>query len=341
MKDEPLAVAVVGLGWWGRILSRLICEGSEKIRVVRVHDIDSHAAAEFAKTLGVPMCPKLEDILEDRSVGAVILATPHSVHEEQIAQVAAAGKHVFCEKPLGLTLASVLRSIEACRKSGVVLGIGHERRFETPLQDLRQLIRDGRLGIPLQIEANFSHDRFVGLRKDNWRLSSLEAPAAGLTGPGIHLLDLAISLLGPALQVNAHVSTLASDLPAGDTLGLLLRHRTGATSYISATLATPFISRFALYGSKGWVEIRDKSHVERPDGWWIQRQFQGQLLERTECPPMSAVIENLHAFADAIRGLAPYPIQAHEIASTAAAVEGVITSSREGGRTVEVPTTGH
>lgn len=336
MTDDPVAVAVVGLGWWGRTLSRLISAESTKVKVVRVHDIDSAKVLDVATSLGVSASSSLEEILEDRSVEAVILATPHSAHEEQIAQVAAAGKHVFCEKPVGLTLQSARQSVEICRNAGVTLGVGHERRFETPLKDLRRLLRDGRLGVPLQIEANFSHDKFVGLPKDNWRLSSSEAPAAGLTGPGIHLLDLAISFLGLPRRVNAHVSTLASALPAGDTLGLLVRHDSGATSYISATLATPFVSRFALYGSKGWVEIRDKAHLENPQGWWMQRQFTGAVLEHTEYAPMSAVIDNLHAFAHAIRGGAPYPIRADEIIATAAAVEAVVSSARRAGRSTEI-----
>ena len=127
----------------------------------------------------------------------------------------------------------------------------------------------GELGRIHQIEANFSHDRFLALDRNNWRLKSEQAPAAGMTATGIHLLDLSVRLLGPAESVWCVCEQLSSDLPQGDTVAAYVRFRGGGTSYISASLANPFISRFAVYGSKRWIEIRDKSHVEAPDGWIV------------------------------------------------------------------------
>jgi predicted dehydrogenase len=78
---------------------------------------------------------------------------------------------VFCEKPLALTRADARRAIEACNAKGVVLGVGHERRFEPPTLDLRRRVETGELGTLLQIEANFSQDKFLTLPAGNWRLS--------------------------------------------------------------------------------------------------------------------------------------------------------------------------
>ena len=120
--------------------------------------------------------------------------------------------------------------------------------------------RSGELGTLLQVEANFSQDKFLGLAADNWRLSEREAPAGPMTATGIHMLDLSIGLLGPAENVCARVRQLGSPLVNGDTLGVLMTHKSGANSLISAILATPFDGRFAVYGSKGWAEVRDKAH---------------------------------------------------------------------------------
>jgi len=76
--------------------------------------------------------------------------------------------------------------------------MGHERRFEPPIVDILQKASGGHLGRILQIEANFSHDKFMTLNKSNWRLDPQEAPVAGMTATGIHLTDLSVKLLGAA-----------------------------------------------------------------------------------------------------------------------------------------------
>ena len=81
-----------------------------------------------------------------------------------------------------------------------------------------------------------------------------------MTATGIHLLDLSVGLLGPAQHVYARVRQLGSRLVNGDTLGVLVTHKSGANALISAVLATPFDGRFAVYGNKGWAEVRDKAH---------------------------------------------------------------------------------
>ena len=83
------------------------------------------------------------------------------------------------------------------------LAVGHEKRFEPPIQELMRMAKSGELGTPLQIEANFMQDKFLSLPPDNWRLSAKEAPAGPMTATGIHLLDLSVGVLGPAERVFA------------------------------------------------------------------------------------------------------------------------------------------
>lgn len=321
--------AIVGLGWWGKVLTQSL-QGSTRMRIVRGVTPRPEAVQEFAQTYAFPVTSDYDDVLRDPAVQAVILATPHSLHERQVILAAGAGKHVFVEKPLGLTRDSALRAVRACTEAGVVLGIGHERRFEPPVLELRKLAVSGTLGTLLQIETNFSHDRFLGLARNNWRLSPQEAPAGGMTATGIHLLDLAISLLGPATQVHAESRALASDLPSGDSLSVLVRFESGATAYISVMLATPFISRFAVFGSKGWVEIRDKAHPATPEGWIFTRCLQGGQPEVVDYPVAQPVRANLEAFADAVAGKANYPIPQTEMIDTIAAFEAIVRSAERG-----------
>jgi len=237
---------------------------------------------------------------------------------------------VFCEKPLSLNRADVLRAVTACSRNQVALAVGHEKRFEPPVQELVRMAKAGELGTLLQIEANFSQDKFLSLTADNWRMSEKEAPAGPMTATGIHLLDLSVGLLGPAQQAFARVRQLGSRLTNGDTLAILVSFRNGSNALLSAVLATPFDGRFALYGNKGWAEVRDKAHPESPQGWTLTTSHRGSEKKVIEHPPAKAVLANLEAFADAAAGRAPYPVPQDQMIANVSALEAVLRSVKSG-----------
>ena len=188
----------------------------------------------------------------------------------------------------------------------------------------------GELGRIHQIEANFSHDKFLALDRDNWRLKADQAPAGGMTATGIHLLDLSVRLLGPAESVLCVCEQLSSDLPQGDTVAAYVKFRHGGTSYVSASLANPFMSRFTVYGSKGWIDIRDKAHVEAPDGWIVTSAMADGMIEQFELPAAEPVRDNLVSFARAVRGKTAYPITAEHLVNNIALLEAVFASAKSG-----------
>ena len=322
-----LGVAVCGLGWWGRIIVPL-ARSSAKLKVVRVVDPDP-AAAGFAASQSIPLSRSFEEAIEDPSVQGVVLCTPHTLHTDQIVAAASAKKHVFCEKPLSLSRADVLRAVDACQKNHVALAVGHEKRFEPPIQEALRMIREGELGTPLQIEANFVQDKFLSLPADNWRLSAKEAPAGPMTATGIHLLDLSVGVFGAAKRVFASVKTLGSHLANGDTLAILVDFGEGH-ALLNACLATPFDGRFAVYCSKGWVEVRDKAHPEAPQGWVLTQTLRGKGKETKEYPPAKAVLANLEAFAAAATGGKPYPVPQEEMIANVSALEAIFKSAASG-----------
>ena len=118
-------------------------------------------------------------MLADRTIDAVVVATPHLLHCEQIIAAANAGKAVFSEKPLTLTKAEAGRAIETCGKAGVVLGIGTDKRFFPSLRELLRLAKGGELGRILHLEAHFSNE--VAGTFSEWRYSPEESPAGGMT----------------------------------------------------------------------------------------------------------------------------------------------------------------
>jgi predicted dehydrogenase len=321
-----LNVAVCGLGWWGRVIVPL-AKSSAKLKVVRVVDPDP-AAAAFASQQGISLS-SFDDVLKDPAVHGVVLCTPHTLHTDQIVRAANAGKHVFCEKPLSLSRSEVLRAIDAINKQNLTLAVGHEKRFEPPIQEALRMIKEGALGTPLQIEANFVQDKFLSLPADNWRLSAKEAPAGPMTATGIHLLDLSVGVFGAAQRVFASVRTLGSHLANGDTLAILVDFGKGH-ALLNACLATPFDGRFAVYCSKGWVEVRDKAHPEAPEGWTLTVVPRGKERMVKSYPPAKAVLANLEAFADAATGGRPYPVPQAEMVANVSALEAIFKSAASG-----------
>ena len=323
----PVGIALIGMGWWGQKILNVLQAAPADIRVVRAVEPNLETVKAACAEKGVPLSADYADALNDPAVEAVVLATPHALHEAQIEAAVAAGKHVFCEKPLALTKAGAEKAVALCRDAGLVLGMGHERRWEPPIAEMLAKADAGDLGRIHQIEANFSHDKFLSLDRNNWRLKADQAPAGGMTATGIHLLDLSVRLLGPAESVLCICEQLSSDLPQGDTVAAYVKFRGGGTSYVSASLANPFMSRFTVYGAKGWIDIRDKAHVEAPAGWIVTSAMAGGPIATVEIPPAEPVKDNLVCFARAVRGVEAYPITAAQLVDNIALLEAVFASA--------------
>src|SRR5271157_116463 len=187
--------AIVGLGRWGKTLVGAVQGKSDRLRFTRAVSRNPDDLRKFAAQHRLELVGALEPVLADRAIDAVVLATPHSLHCEQIIAVATAGKAVFCEKPLTLKRADAARAIDACRKAGVVLGVGTDKRFFPAFAELARLVKSGELGKVIHLEAHFSNE--VAGTFTEWRYSPEESPAGGMTGTGVHVLDMLISLAGP------------------------------------------------------------------------------------------------------------------------------------------------
>jgi len=321
---EMIRAAVIGLGWWGRTIVRELA-ASELIRVVLGVDPEPEPRAAMAETL--PVTAEYTDALARPDIDAVILCSPHRFHAEQIIAAARAGKHVFCEKPLCTTGAEAGRALEAVAKAGLTLGIGHERRFEPAIRDLRRRFAAGEFGQALLMEGNFSQEKFLALPLDNWRLSPELAPVGPLSATGIHLVDLAIALFGQPSEVWARLAAHSPRFANGDTLAVLLAFPNGASAQISAILTTPFVGRLAVYGDAGWIEVRDRTHPETPTGWDVTTARRGEAATTAFWPPHPAVRENLEAFARAAAGGEPYPVTHEEMLANAKTFEAIVRSA--------------
>ena len=214
-----------------------------------------------------------------------------------------AGKHVFCEKPLAMNRAAAERAVVACEHPGVILGVGHERRFEPAMIEIKRMIDSGELGAVLHVESNFSHDILKDLPPDNWRVSDPFVPA-GMTGMGIHLTDSYIQMFGPVERVYAQPARRVTEWKAGDIISVSFRFKSGVTGYLNSILATPFFMRYHVFGTEAWVEARD---TVRPEAEGVVhftftvRRKGGNPIPR-ELPSINSVVANIEAFAAAVAG---------------------------------------
>lgn len=310
-------------------------EGNEDLAVKLIIEpaAEKHPAIEKA---GLPVVADFDAALGNDAIEAVILTTPNMVHEEQIRAAAAAGKHVLCEKPLGLSAASARRSVEACGKAGVVLGVGHGRRFEPAIRRIHRMIDEGALGTIMHAEAAFSHDKLINVPAGDWRTSKKTAPAAGVTAMGIHLTDLFISMFGRVKTVQALTARRVLDWETGDVATVQLGFEKGMTATLSAILYTPNFIRYHVFGSERWAELRNDTHPHTPGGTAVLQILQSggePVIERYDWT--DTVVANLEAFAAAIAGKAPYPIPTGEMIHNIEVLEA-IANAAEDNRTIEL-----
>lgn len=323
-----IRAAIVGLGWWGQTLASSLATSEVIKPILGIDPLEPMRAKGAA--LGLETSASFEDALARTDIDAVILCTPQDHHAAQIEAAARSGRHVFCEKPLCTTAADAERAIAAVKKANVQLGIGHERRFEPAVIEMRKRFADGEFGSALVLEGNFSQDKFLNLPPDNWRLSNTLNPVGPLSATGIHLVDLSIAILGKPTQVWARLATLGSSFANGDTLSITIGFETGTTATLNAVLATPFMGRLALLGSKGWMEIRDRTHPENPTGWDVTRVHRGQPPETAYYQPHPAVRDNLEAFGRAALGRGSYPVSHDEMLSNVRTFEAIQRSASSG-----------
>ncbi len=323
-----IRAAIVGLGWWGQTIASHLATSEIIKPVLGIDPLEAMRAKGAA--LGLKTSARFEDALARSDIDAVILCTPQDHHAAQIETAAKSGRHVFCEKPLCTTAADAERAIAAVKKANVQLGIGHERRFEPAVIEMRKRFADGEFGNALVLEGNFSQDKFLNLPPDNWRLSNTANPVGPLSATGIHLVDLSIAILGKPTQVWARLATLGSQFANGDTLSISIGFESGTTATLNAVLATPFMGRLALLGSKGWMEIRDRTHPENPAGWDVTRVHRDQPPETAYYRPHPAVRDGLEAFGRAALGKGLYPVTYDEMLSNVRTFEAIQRSASSG-----------
>jgi len=328
-----IRIGIIGLGWWGKQIVTCLKE-SPRFKVVAGCDVDHNMVAPFARTHGFDLVTDYRDLLARADIDAIAVVTPHALHEKMAIAAFAAGKQVFCEKPLALTTASAERILAACVKAGGVLGIGHERRYEPAMEEMRRLYESGALGRILQLDANVSHDNFRKMDPANWRLDPKHAPAGAWTALGIHLGDMFVSLAGAPNRVRARTASQIFPAPSEDFVSAEIDFSNGARGRITCLSTPPFYGRFTLLCDKGWVEVQEGGNVDKgipssfvhcgPDGSRQTRHYDHSNTVRA----------NFEAWADALERRALYRFSTQQLLGNIRILDAVTRSAAADGKTV-------
>jgi predicted dehydrogenase len=333
----PMRVAVAGLGWWGKQIISCLKRSPRFEVTYGVDPIASETTNGFLADHGVSYVSSLDSVLTDSNVDGVILATPHQLHEAQCLQVLAAGKELFCEKPLTMTADGAARVLEACAKAGKVLGVGHERRFEECFELVGRLIGEGILGKPLLFDANISHDLFRNIDRSNWRLDPRHAPAGMMTATGIHQTDLCCSYFGSPVEVRAETSSLIFDPPATDFVTATVKFALGVRGVVTLLSCVPYYGRVTVLGDKGWVEVVSEGNVDQGKPTIVTIcKGTNALREVTTFQPTDTVTANFEAWAAAVVGQKPYRFTPAQLLDNVKIFEAVVVSAQEGGKTIRL-----
>src|SRR5271169_5041083 len=220
--------AVIGLGRWGKNIVESIQSKSQRLRIIRGVSKEPELVRDFAAAKGFELSTDFEQAVADPRVQAVFLATPHSLHVQQISHVAAAGKPVWSEKPLALTRAEAARAVEATRKAGVPFALGNNKRCFSSMRELKRVVAEGVIGEVLHIEGNFTNEHSTRV-KGGWRDDPRESPGGGMTGAGLHLIDAFVNLAGPIATVDAKVFSRKPPPDPRAAAAVLLQFESGAT----------------------------------------------------------------------------------------------------------------
>lgn len=319
-----IKAGIAGLGRWGQVLVNSVHGKSDKIIFTAGCTGRKPRAQEFCDEKDIDLRDGLADLLSDPDLDAVVLATPHSMHADQVIAAAAAGKHIFIEKPFTLDRASAQMAADAAADAGVVLALGHNRRFHPATIKMKEMVTSGELGQILHVEGNLSATAGFRFKPDNWRVADGESPAGGMTGLGIHVVDAMINLMGPIDQVTAQSHRQFLDVNLDDTTVMLFRFASGATGYLGTMTATAPIWRIQVFGTGGWAEMYNYNRLT------IKKCAQDGTASADEVITYDAFDmerAELEAFADACSGAAAYPLPPADAVHGSTVLEAIIKSS--------------
>lgn len=328
-------VGLVGFGYAGRTFHAPLIAATPGLQV---HTIVSSQPEAVARAWpGAHVVADIGNMLEDKAIDLVVIATPNALHAPFARRALEAGRHVVVDKPFTLTVAEARDLADLARSEDRLLTIFHNRRWDADFLAVRALVEAGTLGNIGRMESRF--DRYRPERRDRWR--ERDTPGAGLwydLGP--HLIDQALVLFGRPRAITADIQTQRPGIGADDYAHVVLRYE-GLRVVLHADMlsaAQPF--RFAVHGDEGSFVIAGldpqedalKAGAEPGGPGWGVDPSPGTLsyADGTTAlyPGPAGNYPAYYTAVDrAIRGLGPNPVPAEQALAVMEVLEAGFRSS--------------
>ena len=313
---KKINVGIIGAGRIGKVHSQSIINQIPEVKVKTISDIYFDSAKEWADKMGIPNATKdYKEILNDPEIDAVLICSSTDTHAQMIIEAAQAGKHIFCEKPVDLSVEKIEAALSAVKAAGVKLQVGFNRRFDHNFRKVKELIDAGKVG-DLHIVKITSRD-------------PAPPPAEYVKVSGgmfldmtIHDFDMARYLTGSEVEevyVSAAVLVDPAIGEAGDvdTAVVTLKFKSGAICVIdnSRKAAYGYDQRVEVFGSKGKVEVSNDTpssavlsteegvFSDKPLYFFLERYMDSFVTEMKEF--MDAIVNDKETPVTGIDGLKP------------------------------------
>ncbi len=265
-----LRIGLIGLGMAVTPHARSLVDLKDRVEVACAFSPSEARRTAFGGKFAFPLCDRLDTVLGDRSVGAVMLLTPPNTHLDLVRQCAAAGKHILLEKPLEVSTARAVELVEACRRAGVTLGVVLQHRFRPAGMKLASMIQHGEIGTIVGCSTVIRLWRPQTYYDQPGRGTRARDGGGVLLTQGIHTLDLMLSLAGPVAEVRGFATTTAVHrMETEDMACAAVRYANGAYGTIDATTAAypGFPERIEIIGTKATASLAGTElKVARHDG---------------------------------------------------------------------------
>ena len=313
-------LAIVGAGAFGKRLINSVQSKSDIVRFTRAVTRTPSKVEEFAARHSIALGDNYQTILDDETIDGVIVCSPAHHHVYQTLAAIDSGKHVQVVKPLALTRTDAEALYAAADKKSVFLAVAYERCFLPAADELRRRVKAGALGQIIHAEGAYCVDRYLTMTRDDWKSDIATAPPGALAD---HMLYMMIELIGPVEELQAHGKHLATDLSAADTATVTMTLAGGASALLTAIGVTPGFARLHFFGTGGWAELRDATHLEI-----VPRGGEKEVIEFPAFDPLK---EQLESFATAALGQTEYRISRDNAIAGVAAVEAMgLSAERKG-----------
>jgi predicted dehydrogenase len=324
---DMVKLGCIGTGRWGSTLADAVQRSGEAVIVSgwarRPEGREAFAAQHACGTAG-----SLDELLSDPEVEGVIITTSHQSHREMIEQAAAAGKHVFVDKPFTNTVEDGIAAIAAARDAGVILQVGHQRRRTAAKRRIKAMLEAGELGDVESLVTIQTIPNGFKMPEDAWRWDPYQSPLGSMTSLGVHKIDTINYLAGPVRSVFCFTRA-GRTKPIDEATVLAMELESGALATLTTSFFTPVMNNTSVYGTDGAAFSSEGGDVLKLMG----RDDPAPV--EVELEKIDPLVDQMTAFAAAVRGESEVEVDGEAGLAVIAVMEAAVESAATG-RAVEV-----